>query len=131
MSRHDYSDSFGEEDPLALARWRGRVASAIRGRRGQRLLRDMRTALDAMPEKRLVAESLEADGEVCALGAVGRLRGVAMAAIDPEDPEQVAAAFDIAEPLAREIAYENDDFMGTEEQRWEWMRRWCERRVQG
>jgi hypothetical protein len=130
MSRHGYSDDLGDEDPLQLGRWRGRVASAIRGRRGQQLLRDLRDALDAMPEKRLIAEQLEADGEVCALGAVGRARGIEMSGIDPEDSERVAAAFDIAEPLAREITYENDEnYNMTPEGRWKYMRSWVERRI--
>lgn len=124
MSRHDYSDDL---DPLDLGRWRGCVASAIRGRRGQKMLRDMRDALDAMPVKRLIAEELECDGEVCALGAVGRLRGIDMSLIDPEDSDLVADLFDIAEPLAREITYENDEFgCGTPEERWAYMRRWVE-----
>jgi hypothetical protein len=91
----------------------------------------MRDALDAMPEKRLIARELESNGEVCALGAVGRARGIDMAGIDPEDSERVAATFDIAEPLAREIAYENDEDyrQPTPEERWQYMRAWVERRI--
>lgn len=135
MSRHGYSDDFGSEDPLALGRWRAQVKSATRGKRGQKLLRDLRDALDAMPEKRLIAGDLEnPDGEVCALGALGMCRGLDLSKIDPESPDQVAAAFDIAEPLAREIQYENDDFWysgagGQDEQRWQYMRRWVERQI--
>ena len=123
MSRHGYSD---DPDPLDLGRWRGRVASAIRGRRGQRLLRDLLAALDAMPEKRLIAHELEQDGEVCALGACARLRGIDVSDIDPEDSGRVAAVFDIAEPLAREIVWENDEDWTdkTPEARWARMRKW-------
>jgi hypothetical protein len=39
-------------------RWRGAVASAIRGGRGQAFLREMLAAMDAMPVKRLVANEL-------------------------------------------------------------------------
>jgi hypothetical protein len=45
MSRSGYSDDL---DPLALGRWRGRVASAMRGKRGQAFLREMLAAMDAM-----------------------------------------------------------------------------------
>lgn len=45
-----------------MIRWRGAVASAIRGKRGQAFLREMLAALDAMPEKRLIAGSLVFDG---------------------------------------------------------------------
>ena len=69
MSRSGYSD---ECDGWDLIRWRGAVASAIRGQRGQAFLREMLSALDAMPEKRLISEELERDGEVCAMGAVGQ-----------------------------------------------------------
>lgn len=128
MSRHDYGDC-DEIDPLDLGRWRGRVASAIRGRRGQKLLRDLRDALDAMPDKQLIAGELESEGEVCALGAVGRARGIDMTGIDAEDSGRVAATFDIAEVLAREIAYENDEFDGTPEYRWKWVRDWVENKI--
>ena len=61
MSRSGYIDDL--DDPLELGRWRGRVASAVRGKRGQRLLRDLLDALDAMPEKRLVADVLEVSAD--------------------------------------------------------------------
>lgn len=50
MSRSGYSD-----DCENIAMWRGVIASATRGKRGQRFFRDLVTALDAMPEKALVA----------------------------------------------------------------------------
>ncbi len=122
MSRSGYNDNI---DEWALIRWRGQVASATRGKRGQKLLSDLLAALDAMPEKVLIANELEEDGGVCALGALGRERGIDMAKLDPEEPEQVAAAFDIAPPLAQEIVYMNDDWHNeTPEHRWKRMREW-------
>src|SRR5688572_27648264 len=106
MSRSGYVDSL---DTLDLGRWRGQVASAMRGKRGQALLQDLLAALDAMPVKRLIAHELIADGEVCALGAVGVRRGMDMNDIDPDEPCDVAAAFNVAEQLAREIVYINDE----------------------
>jgi hypothetical protein len=105
--------------------------SAIRGARGQKLLREMLAALDAMPEKWLVRNELVTDyGEYCALGCVGAARGIKMDHIDPEEPEQVAVAFDIAEPLAREIAFENDENAPDDPQkRWKYMRRWVESHI--
>lgn len=127
MSRACYTDDSDSEYPLAL--WRGAVMSSIRGKRGQALLKDLLTALDAMPQKRLIVEELEKDGEVCALGALGRARGKDMSAIDPEDYEVVAREFGIAEALAREIEYENDEghwgvTEETPEERWARMRAW-------
>ena len=133
MSRAGYTED--GEDNWGLICWRGQVASAIRGKRGQAFLRDLVAALDAMPEKALIAEELEdGDGNVCSLGAVGRLRGVDMRRIDPYDYDEVAGAFDIAEPLAREIEYENDEGTWqwqkeTPEQRWKRMRAWAASKI--
>lgn len=131
MSRSGYSDGC---DGWELIKWRGMVASAIRGKRGQKLLRDLLEALDAMPVKRLIANELEtAEGEVCALGAVGKARGLDMSELDPEEPEDVAAEFDIATCLAKEIVYENDEagpWRGeTPEQRWTRVRAWVASKI--
>lgn len=109
MSRSGYSDDFGDDDPLALGRYRAQVGSAIRGKRGQALLHELLAALDAMPEKRLVAGELEADGQFCALGVVGQARGLNLASIDTCDVESLGPKFNIAEQLAREIMWVNDD----------------------
>lgn len=109
MSRSGYCDDYGDDDPLALGRYRAQVASAIRGKRGQALLRELLAALDAMPEKRLVAGELEADGQFCALGVVGQARGLNLAAIDTYDVETLGPKFNIAEQLAREIMWVNDE----------------------
>ena len=129
MSRSGYSFDC---DGYDLVMYRGQVASAIRGRRGQRLLVDLVKALDALPEKRLITEELESEGEVCALGAVGRLRGVDMSRLDPEDPDAVAGAFDIATQLACEVTYINDEegFRGeTPEERFKRVRAWAEAQI--
>lgn len=107
MSRSGYTDDI--DDNWAHIMWRGRVASAMRGKRGQAFLREMLAAMDAMPVKRLVAHELEAGGEVCAIGAVGRARGIDMNTIDPEDYDTVSGVFGIAAPMAQEIVYINDE----------------------
>lgn len=112
MSRHGYSDDM--DDVLAFGRWRAQVASAARGRRGQRFFRDLIEALDAMPEKRLVAESfVDSDGECCTLGALARHRGIDVSDIDPdwgsECAEVAGARLDVARQLAAEAMYENDE----------------------
>lgn len=130
MSRHGYSDDV--EDDWATIRWRGAVASAIRGNRGQALLREMRDALDAMPEKRLIAHELVTkDGDRCALGCVAVARGLDVSNVDPEESDQVAKAFGVSEALVREITYWNDDDYGpqTPEDRWRRMRRWVDRQI--
>jgi hypothetical protein len=126
MSRSGYSDDC---DQWALIRWRGAVNSAIKGKRGQAFLRELIAALDALPEKKLIAHELEAAGEFCALGAVGKCRGMDTKNIDPEDPERVAKSFGISTALAREIVYMNDEGSWrseTPESRWSRMRAWAE-----
>jgi hypothetical protein len=144
MSRSGYNDDLDNWD---LIRWRGAVASAIGGKRGQAFLRELLAALDAMPKRALIAEELEDEnGDRCAMGELGHKRGLDLQAIDPEDPEAVANAFGIACCLAREISYENDehDHWGQDadgrwritpetcEQRWERMRAWvkCQLKIE-
>lgn len=130
MSRSGYSDCLDQWD---LIRWRGAVASAIRGKRGQAFLREMRDALDALPEKRLVPSTLVSNEGCCAMGAVALARGVDVSGVDPYEREQVADTFGIAEALAAEIAFENDQDFGynnmTPEERWRYMRAWVERHI--
>ena len=130
MSRSGYTDEC--ENNWDMIRWQGAKKWAIRGRRGQQFFRDLIAALDAMPEKALIAEELEADGEVCALGALGRQRGMGMQDLDPEDPKQVAASFGISETLARETVYINDEggLRGeTPQKRWQRVRDWAEQQL--
>lgn len=124
MSRSGYSDDC--DDQLQFGRWRGVVASAIRGKRGQAFLKEMLAALDALPEKKLIAHSLEVEGDVCALGAVARARRVDVSMLDPEDYETVAGTFGIATPLAQEIVFMNDEafWRSTPEQRFQNVRDW-------
>jgi hypothetical protein len=125
MSRSGYSEDL---ENWSLIRWRGQVMSAIRGKRGQAFLRELVEALEAMPEKALIKNELqEANGQVCALGALGVKRGVDMALLDPEDAEGVASAFNIAPQLAQEVIFENDEqlYNATPERRWEWMHSWA------
>ncbi len=142
MSRSGYVDGC-DLDYWDMIKWRGQVVSAIRGKRGQKLLTDLLAALDAMPEKALITHELETEnGEVCALGALGKARGIDMQKLDPEEPESVAAAFDIAPQLAQEIVYMNDEYLDrkwdeatkkyadyTPEERWKSMRAWVASKI--
>ncbi len=124
MSRSGYSEDFDNWD---LIRWRGQVASAIRGKRGQGVLREILAALDALPEKALVTSEYETEsGEVCALGALGKARGIEMKGFDPTDYDGWANTFDMAHQLVQEITFLNDDgwYNETPEQRWARMRKW-------
>lgn len=125
MSRSDYTDDC--DDPLAYGRWMGRLTSALRGKRGQAMLRELLTALDAMQEKRLIVNELvNEEGNVCALGALYQKRGVDMKEFDSGDVEAMAKDFDVSEVLIRDVVYTNDEYYdaATPEERWLKMRAW-------
>jgi len=128
VSRSNYSDDL---EPWELIRYRGQVASAVRGRRGQRMLRDLRDALEAMPNRRLTTNHLEdGDGEVCAFGALGKSRGIDLSELDPGDPHELGAAFNVADQLAGEVVFMNDEATyGTPEDRWAFMHSWTLRNI--
>ena len=143
MSRSGYSDNW--DDNWRFILYRGHVASAIRGKRGQRFLRDLISALDAMPEKKLISHAVAKDGCYCAMGAVGAARGMTDEAleafnVDPYDDDGfqtivLGRELNIASALAREVAFINDDgeFYHrpdfTEEQRWHEVRAWAVRNL--
>lgn len=130
MSRSGYSEDYDETFPNAGFLYQSNVDRSLKGARGQAFLREMADALDAMPEKRLIAEELERDGAVCAIGSVGAKRGIDMSKLNPDDPKSVGKTFGISEAMAREVVYQNDeDFRSwtkpeTPEQRWSRMRAW-------
>lgn len=128
MSRSGYCDDL---EPLSLGRWRAQVASAIRGKRGQKLLSDLLNALDEMEQKELIADELIAtDGAVCALGALGKKREYKMAGVDVNDADLVASMFDVAPQLAREIVSINDDgYYATPTERWGYVRQWVANQI--
>src|SRR5690348_16978662 len=131
MSRSGYTDDC---EGGSLACWRGVIASATRGKRGQRFFRDLLTALDAMPVKRLVAGELETDeGEVCALGSLAKAKGATLELDDTYDWDKLGATFDIAYQLACEVMFVNDEagpYRGeTDEQRWARVRMWTARQI--
>lgn len=130
MSRHGYGDC-DDASNWDHIKWRGQVASAMRGKKGQAFLREMLKALDALPRPRLVAGVLQEgewgeeedtivpvkDGDVCAFGAVGRSRNIEMPAHrDAEDAEDddlshevVQRLFGTPEAMSCEIMYVNDE----------------------
>lgn len=138
MSRVTADDDY---DPRQANMWRGRLLSAIRGARGQAFLRELLEALDAMPEKRLIANSMQAEsGEVCALGVIGVKRGIDLHKIDADhdgeeyDGAWIGKQFNIAEALALEIMWFNDDGIyhsreETPEHRWGRMRAWVAAKI--
>ena len=138
MSRSSYTDDCSNWD---IIKWRGMVASAIRGKRGQAFLQRLGFLMDKMPIKGLIKEAVVDDeGCCCALGVVG-IKTIPLEQfwreMDPmEDPEwsaeMMGRIFNISEVLVREIQYINDDRGPHDEspaQRWERVRNWVEENI--
>jgi hypothetical protein len=113
--------------------WRGIIASASRGKRGQAFFRALVEALDAMPEKQLVAGELETEeGAVCGLGCLGKARGLDLRGVDAENWDKLGELFGIAPQLAQEVMYVNDESTRgnwTPENRWRLVRDWAARQI--
>jgi hypothetical protein len=135
VSRHGYTDDYDGEDNGAM--WRGMIASATRGKRGQAFFRALLAALDAMPAKRLVDGELEKDGDYCALGVLAKAKGAVLAGLDTTDWDSLGSLFDIAPQLAQEVMCINDESVdwtqhSTEcapEERWRIVRGWVARQI--
>lgn len=141
MSRHGLYDDI--DDNWQLIKWRGQVESAIRGKTGQKFLKELVRALDALPEQKLVSETLQTqDGAVCSFGAVARLRGIDMSKFTPgpdddpadfeyDQPYELSGIFNIAHQLVSEIIWENDEQCShkSDHHRWVWMRKWADSRI--
>lgn len=134
------------EDVLAYGRFRAATHSAIRGKRGQKLLCDLRDALDAMPVKELIADKLiTPQGEVCAVGCLMQARGIdKIDHIDYADFEGIAKMLGVNEKVIQEIEFLNDqgyaewlplpnvgynqEFMKRDrpDERWRYLREWVD-----
>jgi len=116
--------------------WRGAVRAAMRGKRGLAFLRELESALVALPRQRLIQGELcsEENGnvDVCAIGSVLLARRLkagespsaaakAIRVLDPYDAGVIADEAGIARAMACELAELNDEGGGgeTDEQRYE------------
>ena len=128
MSRSGYSD-----DCEYLELYRATVDRTIAGKRGQAFLREMATAMDAMPEKKLIADELiNAEGACCAIGTVCKARNIDVSKVDYYDPDEVGKLVGISRSLAAEIEYINDDdfrYGESPEHRWERIRKWIDKNL--
>ena len=79
MSRIFYPDWYTEHWGLKAGRWNAQVKSALTGRPGLLKLQELHRALLILPQQRLLEGVLCRDGEVCALGALGRSYGIPLA----------------------------------------------------
>jgi len=108
MNRSGYSDDYDSSD-FSHVRHQGSLSRAINGKRGQAFLIALIAALDALPERVLIAQEFASNGCFCALGAVANVRGIDPSNLDYDDYEALAKTFGIAESLARDVMNTNDD----------------------
>lgn len=121
MSRSGYYEDDGCEDTWAHIRWRGAVASAMRGKKGQAFLKECLAALEAMPDKKLAGQTYEAEGAYCTLGVVGKQRGIDLSRFDSDYfDESYEEDFGVNSKVLREIIWENDGFTGWYDELGEW-----------
>jgi hypothetical protein len=108
MSRIGYSEE--EDYPGQFGLWQANCSRSLRGARGQAALRELEAALLALPEKRLIAGELQnAEGEVCAVGALKKYRGITETNADPNrDMEEVGVELEMPRLVAWKVVYLND-----------------------
>ena len=149
MTRHGYVDLADldhecEDEDCTGACLEIDMQERLRSPEGQAMLRELLSALDAMPTRELYAELVQReDGSMCALGALAAKKGADLSwlrdedgqefeEITEEDTEMLAEQLGIPDDLACEVTYQNDDGGAPDEtpaKRWERMRRWCVRNI--
>ena len=131
MSRSGYADDGENWD---FIKYRGVIASATRGKRGQTFFRELLEALDAMEIKRLISHDLVAQGEFCTIGVLANVKGIDLTQFDIEDDEHaypLGEALDVTHQLVSEIEFMNDEAgcLETPETRWRRMRDWVAKQI--
>ena len=121
---------YGACDEDEADEWHRTVAHTIASPEGQAFLRELANALDALPDKVLIArELIDEDGDCCALGALCMARGIDPTGMD-SDSDCVAERLGVPLPLAAEVVDQNDGYRNEiPDARWHRMRRWVERRI--
>lgn len=111
--RLNYSDE--EDRPGQFALWDANCRRSIRGKAGQRELRELEAALLAMPEKRLIRDALEdGKGGVCAIACYAKHKGVDISKFDPEDEsDEVGVVAGMPRLVAWKIVALNDVVLDT------------------
>lgn len=131
MSRISWSDD--EDFPGQFGLWQSNCSRSLQGKQGQKELRALRDALLALPDKRLICGSLvDEAGEVCAVGAYARHKGVDLAKFDPEyATDDVGIESGMPRLVAWKVVEINDFQFGylTPEQRYMKILAWVEQQL--
>lgn len=129
MARINYTDE--EDFPGQSGLWLGNCERSLRGRQGQKELRELHAALLALPDKRLIHKRLEdEEGGVCAIGAYAKHKGVDLSKYDVDCyTDEVGVAGGMPRLVAWRVVEMNDmefDRTVTPEQRYDGMLKWVE-----
>lgn len=128
------TDGDGDEDfPGQCALYQANCDRSVHGKQGQKSLRELEQALLALPDKRLIADELETqEGEVCAIGALKRFKGIEHVQHDPEvDMDMIGVELGMPRLVAWSVVALNDheyDYM-TPEQRYTAMLNWVQHQL--
>lgn len=117
MARIGYSEE--EDYPGQFNLWQANCERSLRGKNGQAALRELEAALLALPDKRLIAQKMiDADGEVCAIGALAKYKGRDLLAephIGPDDEfegdgemEEIGVELGMPRLVAWKVVSKND-----------------------
>lgn len=130
--RSGYTDDWDGDGPPPEF-YEQAVIRAFNGRRGRAAMRELLSALDAMPDKRLTDGQIQdSEGCMCTMGVLAASRGMDLARV-PYDPRELAAEVGLAQAMVREIISVNDDDFSwreeTPEARWKRVRAWVASQV--
>lgn len=131
MSRIGYSTD--EDYPGQFELWQANCRRSLHGKQGQEELRALRDALLELPDKRLIHGLLvDTDGEVCAVGAYAKHKGLDLQKFDPEGAtDEVGIEAGMPSLVAWKVVEMNDmefDHL-TPERRYTQMLEWVSRQI--
>lgn len=113
-----------------LPAFKASISRAVNSTGGQAMLKNLLSALDAMPYPRLIGGVFEFDCDYCAIGALGKAAGLNVAKFSTEKLPELAATFGCPLVLIDVIMKTNDE--GRRElpaQKWSRMRDWTAHQI--
>lgn len=130
--RIGYSED--EDYPGQFELWQANCRRSLRGKQGQKELRELRAALLALPEKKLLRGELYDDhGGVCAIGAYAKHKGLKLSAFPAdEDTDRVGVQGGMPPLVAWKVVEVNDMILErrlTPEERYTRMLAWVEGKI--
>lgn len=112
------------------------IPDIFKPKQSQQFLQEMLRAFDRLPGKRLIASKYQdAQGDVCALGALASFRGLDLATVNANCcSECPSTLFNISHELTRLIVAENDypsskNIDISPENRFKHMKKWIRKRL--